>query len=65
MEVLHPKCAGLDVHKDSVVACARIAAEGTVQRHVESFETTTRGLLALQQWLHLCQCFRHRSMELP
>jgi hypothetical protein len=23
MEILHPHCAGLDVHKDSVVACVR------------------------------------------
>jgi hypothetical protein len=23
MEVLHPHCAGLDVHKDTVVACVR------------------------------------------
>jgi hypothetical protein len=29
MEVLNPKCAGLDVHKDSVVACARIAIDGS------------------------------------
>src|SRR4051794_18466539 len=26
MEVLHPRCAGLDVHKDSVVACVRSSA---------------------------------------
>jgi len=30
MEVLHPHCAGLDVHKDSVVACIRHMVEGKV-----------------------------------
>ena len=28
MEVLYPPCAGLDVHKDSVVSCIRIASGG-------------------------------------
>jgi transposase len=51
MEVLHPRCAGLDVHKDVVVACVRIQ-EGAVVRHVvESFGTTTTTLLALNDWL--------------
>jgi hypothetical protein len=30
MEVLYPRCAGLDVHKDSVVACVRIASADEV-----------------------------------
>ena len=34
MEVLHVRCAGLDVHKDSVVACARLATGGTVEQSV-------------------------------
>jgi len=28
MDVIHPRCAGLDVHKQTVVACARIAGDG-------------------------------------
>jgi hypothetical protein len=32
MEVLHPHCAGLDVHKDSVVACVRHMMRGAVKR---------------------------------
>jgi hypothetical protein len=32
MEVLHPHCAGLDVHKDSVVACVRHMMGGAVKR---------------------------------
>jgi transposase len=62
MEVLHPKCAGLDVHKDSVVACARSTTQGSVQRQVKTFETTTRGLSELQQWLQSHGC-THVAME--
>lgn len=51
MEVQHIRCAGLDVHKDSVVACARIASDDAVEQSVETFATTTKGLLALSDWL--------------
>lgn len=51
MEVLHPRCAGLDVHKDSVMAAVRIAAPGGASVEVRRFETTTPGLLALGTWL--------------
>ena len=32
MDVLYKRCAGLDVHKDSVVACVRLADGPTVVR---------------------------------
>jgi transposase len=51
MEVIHPRCAGLDVHKQSVVACVRIAINSTLTQEVRSFATTTSGLLALADWL--------------
>ena len=51
MEVLYPKCAGLDVHKDSVVACVRLAAQQEVTRHLATFGTTTSALLDLSEWL--------------
>ena len=51
MEVLHPCCAGLDVHRDSVVACARLVRHGRVERHVETFGTTTAELERLSRWL--------------
>jgi hypothetical protein len=43
MEVLYPRCAGLDVHRDTVVACARIAGgqEAKATREVRTFGTTT------------------------
>lgn len=52
METLRRRCAGLDVHKDTVVACARVVSEdGTVVQEVETFSTMTSGLLALSDWL--------------
>jgi transposase len=51
MDVIYPRCAGLDVHKQTVVACARIAGDGPLQQQVRTFETTTSGLLALADWL--------------
>ncbi len=61
MEVLHPRCAGLDVHKDSVVASVRCASPPTHQE-VRTFSTTTSGLIALGDWLasHACT---HVAME--
>lgn len=50
MDVLYPRCAGLDLGKDSLVACVRI--HGTpVQHELHTFGTTTRELLALAEWL--------------
>jgi transposase len=51
MEVIHQKCAGLDVHPAEVVACARVQSGGQVEREVERFSTTTRELLRLADWL--------------
>jgi len=56
MEVLHPHCAGLDVHKETVVACVRHMLGGTVKREVRTFDTTTTGLLALSDWLAWEDC---------
>ena len=62
MEVLHPRCAGLDVHKDSVVAAVRLAEAGGTRTEVRRFDTTTPGLLALADWLAECGC-THVAME--
>jgi len=52
MEVIHARCAGLDVHKDSVVACVRIARRsGGAEQDVRTFATTTSELLSLSDWL--------------
>ena len=58
MQVLNERCAGLDVHKKSVVACVLSGAErGRVQREVRTFGTMTRDLEALSVWL------RERQVE--
>ncbi|WP_232632055.1 IS110 family transposase, partial [Methylobacterium sp. Leaf118] len=62
MEVLYPRCAGLDVHKDTVVAAVRLAGIGAPTRAVETFATTTPGLLALSAWLAEHGC-THVAME--
>ena len=51
MEVLHRSCAGLDVHKASVVACVRKMKGRKVLREVRTFGTTTAELLELGDWL--------------
>ncbi len=52
MELLYPRCAGLDVHKDVVVACVRIAQDGgKALQDVHSFATTTSELCELADWL--------------
>jgi transposase len=51
VEVLYPKCAGLDVHKDSVVASVRLQEGRTVRREIKTFGTTTAELLKLSAWL--------------
>jgi hypothetical protein len=56
MQVLYARCAGLDVHKDTVVAAVRLADNGEVQTEVRTFDTTTPGLLALSDWLTECGC---------
>src|SRR6185369_12086182 len=62
MDVLYPRCAGLDVHKDTVVAAVRIAVNGLANTEVRTFDTTTPGLLALSGWLAECGC-THVTME--
>lgn len=51
MEVLYSKCAGLDVHRDTVVACARIIVDGEVVQETRTFGTMTKELMELSDWL--------------
>jgi len=60
--VLNPRCAGLDVHKDNVVAFARIALDGKASQDVRSFATTTSALFDLLAWLERHRC-THILME--
>jgi hypothetical protein len=52
MDTLYPHCAGLDVHRDTVVACVRHHARaGRPQQEVRTLATHTRGLTDLADWL--------------
>jgi hypothetical protein len=52
MQVIHPYCAGLDVHKKSVVACVWITpSAGEATKETRTFGTMTAELLALSDWL--------------
>lgn len=55
MQVLYPRCAGLDVHKDTIVACVRCVSP-PLHHEVRSFDSTTRGLLELADWLAAHGC---------
>jgi len=61
MQVLYPRCAGLDVHKDTVVAAVRCVSP-PVHHEVRSFSTTTRDLADLAEWLASHGC-THVAME--
>jgi len=63
MEVTHRRCAGLDVHKDTVVACARLVGDdGQVALELGEFGTTTTELFRLGEWLSEHGC-THAAME--
>jgi len=62
MEVMYPRCAGLDVHAKTVVACVRVATGGTVTYAHQTVATDTRGLLALADWLATFEV-THVAME--
>src|SRR3989442_9257482 len=53
MEIVYARCAGLDVHKATVVACVRVPSPRRGERRGETktFATTTRGLTELADWL--------------
>jgi transposase len=51
MEVIIPRCAGLDVHKRTVVACVRrLEPDGPIDQEVRTFGTMTAELLSLADW---------------
>lgn len=52
MEVVVERCAFLDVHRDTAMACARTPdGHGGRREEVREFATTTGELLALSDWL--------------
>lgn len=61
MEVMYPRCAGVDVHKDMVMARVRCVSAPRVDE-TRSFATTTGALIELQEWLSE-QAVTHVAME--
>jgi len=54
VDILVERCAALDVHKDTVVACVRVPGrdrDGGRQQELGTFKATTAGLLTLADWL--------------
>jgi transposase len=52
MEILNRCCAGLDVHKKTVVACVRtVGPDGKAETQTRTFGTMTAELLELADWL--------------
>ena len=52
MQQIYERVAGLDVHRDNVVACfRRLGARGGVVFEKDRFATTTKGLRELEAWL--------------
>ena len=63
MEILYPRCAGLDVHKRTVVVCLLVPGpDGTPTKQLRTFGTMTSDLLALSDWLAAAGC-THVAME--
>lgn len=63
MEVVHERCCGLDVHKQTVVAC--VIVPGTTSqpnKEIRTFGTMTPDLLELADWLNACRV-THLAME--
>jgi transposase len=52
METLHKRCAGLDVHSETIVACVLMGeSETDMVKEIESFPTLTKDLFRLLKWL--------------
>ena len=63
MKVVHPVCAGLDVHKKEIVTTVAIAAKSNITTYKQrKFQTCTSNLNALADWLLAYDC-RLVSME--
>lgn len=51
MEVVYPRCCGLDVHKETVVGCVLVRQGGKLEKEIRTFRTMTADLLLLHDWL--------------
>lgn len=52
METLYKRCAGLDVHSETIVACVLMGeSEAEMVKEIETFPTLTKDLFRLLKWL--------------
>lgn len=51
MDVVHPRCCGIDVHQASLAVCVSIKDEGKNEKYKLRSGTTTAELLRLSDWL--------------
>ena len=51
MEILYPRCAGLDIGTDEVVACVRVTDGARPETQTRTFRTYTASLATLAEWL--------------
>ena len=62
MEVVYPRCSGLDVHKRFVVACLSIIEQGQRHKELRQFSTMTNEILRMKECLKASGC-THVAME--
>jgi transposase len=63
MDVVYPRCAGLDIHKKTVVACVIVpGSKGKPHKTIKTFGTMTDDLVELGDWLTEQQA-THVAME--
>jgi len=63
MQVEYERCCGIDVHKETVVACVIVpGADGKPVKETRTFNTLTDDLKALAQW-QVAQGVTHVAME--
>jgi transposase len=63
MDIVYPRCAGLDIHKKTVVACVIVpGSKGKPHKTIRTFGTMTDDLVALGDWLTEQQV-THVAME--
>lgn len=62
MNVVYPRCCGIDDHKTFVIACLCIKEDGETRKEIRRFGTMSRDLIALRNWLQEAGC-THVGME--
>jgi transposase len=62
MDVVYPRCCGIDIHKKTAVACIIVSEAKRARKETRTFGTMTDDLLALADWLST-EGVTHVAME--